>query len=154
MNPDPQAIGRFYLRRSSEGAVTLNIPGTGYEIDLRPTAPAIPSPQGRVRGVIRLPVWKLDLITAGGAFIEPIYGRPRRVQGNVIGRLSGNRLIVDVYGQPIVGDLPDRWNAAELPIGSRVGLDVMEGGVFEPLPPAANREPDAKGLTPVNLGIG
>ena len=152
MSIHDSSVARLYLTGQSADAVVLNIPGTGYQIHLRPTAPVEPTPQGRVRGVVRLPVWKLDVITAGGAFIEPIFGRPRRVQGTVIGaEPSGNAVIVDIFGQPFVGDLPPRWNAAELATGTRVGLDVKEGGTFEPQPAAANREPDARGLTSVNL---
>ena len=150
---DQNHIARLYLIGQTPEHVVLNIPGTNYQVKLRATGPVVPSPQGRVRGVIRLPVWKLDIVTAGGAFIEPVYGTPRRVQGNVIGTLpASNSVVVDICGQPIIGDLPARWSAADLVVGSRVGLDIPEGGRFEPLPPAANREPDPRGLVPVNLG--
>jgi len=151
---DPQNIARLYFKQQAGDLIVLNIPGTNYLLHLRPAGPVVPSPQGRVRGVVRLPVWKLDVVTAGGAFIEPVFGRPRRLQGKVVGVAPGNGVVVEVFGQPIVGQLPPRWNAAELAIGTRVGLDVQDGGVFEPMDPQANREPAPRGLTPVNLGAG
>lgn len=131
---DELTVARLYLKGQTPDLVTLNIPGTHYELHLKPTEEVTPSPQGRVRGQVRLPVWKLDVVTAGGAFIEPVYGKPRRVQGSVTAVLPlTNSVVVDVCGQPIIGDLPSRWNAAELVIGSRVGLDIPEGGTFEPV---------------------
>lgn len=129
---DP-SIARLYFQGQRGEHVSLNIPGTRYELHLKPTAQVTPSPQGRVRGTVRCPVWKVDFVSAGGAYIEPLVGRPRRVQGTVIGKIEAtNSLIVDVLGQPIVGDLPDRWNAADIAVGTRVGLDVYEGATFEP----------------------
>lgn len=130
---DSTHIARLYLVKQEGDVVLLQIPGTSYQIELKATGPVKPSPQGRVSGVIRCPVFKLDIVSAGGAYIEPIQGRSRRVQGAVIGTLAGsNSVIVDVAGQPIVGDLPPRWSAAELTAGTRVGLDIKEGATFEP----------------------
>jgi hypothetical protein len=129
---------RLYFKSMHGEQVSLAIPGTKYELHLNPTGPVTPSPQGRVRGVVRCPVWKVDFVSAGGAYVEPLMGRPRRVQGVVVGRIeTSNSVIVEVMGQPIVGDLPQRWNAADIAIGTRVGLDVHEGSTFEPASTAA-----------------
>jgi hypothetical protein len=126
-------VATLYLKRQEKGHAVLNIPGTAYELHLVADEPLTPTPQGRVRGVVRLPVWKADVVTAGGAFIEPVFGRPRRVQGTVVQVLpASNSVVVDVCGQPIVGDLPARWDAAQFVIGTRVGLDLPKGGTFEP----------------------
>jgi hypothetical protein len=151
----PQSIGRFYLKRGTADLVVINLPGTQYELHLRPTGPAESSPQGRVRGIVRVPVWKLDTVTAGGAYIEPVYGRPRRVQGSVIGFEPGtNSVIVDICGKPIIGDLPPRWSAASVAPGSRVGLDVQEGGTFEPHATSATEPLDPAATPFVNLAAG
>jgi hypothetical protein len=127
-------VARLYLVKKEADRVWLQIAGTSYQIELATTGPVTPSPQGRVRGVVRCSVWKLDEVSAGGAFIEPLSGRPRRVQGMVTGIIAGsNSVIIDVAGQPIVGDLPPRWDAKDVKVGSRVGLDVKEGSTFEPM---------------------
>lgn len=128
------AVARLYLKHKSAERVVVQIPQTNYELHLRPTGEVTPTPQGRVRGVIRCRVWKVDYVSAGGAFIEPIQGRPGLVQGRVIGASpETNSAIVEVAGTPIVGDLPDRWSAAQIPVGTRIGFDVYSGSTFEPV---------------------
>ncbi|QNN20777.1 hypothetical protein HED60_00340 [Planctomycetales bacterium ZRK34] len=136
---DQRTVARLYFQSRSDDKVVVQIPGTNYQLHLKTTGTVEPTPQGRVRGVIRCSVWKVDFVSAGGAYIEPVYGRPRRVQGHVIGSLeSGNSIIVDVQNQPIVADLPDRWQASEIAEGTKVGLDVYEGATFEAAPAAAS----------------
>ena len=151
----PITVARFYLKGCSGGFVVLNIPGTSYEVRIPSKGTVVPSAQGRVWGTLRLPVWKLDVVTAGGAYIEPVYGKPRRVQGKVVGTLPElNGVVVEVCGQPIVGLLPERWQAVEVEVGSRVGLDIAEGGEFVPEPARANREPEVGAVPSVNIGVG
>lgn len=132
---DEQSIARVYLLESTPEKVVVQIPSTNYQLHLHCPAEPEVSPQGRTRGVIRCRVWKVDLVSPGGAFIEPIYGRPRRVQGRVTEHVAGeNALVVSVHGCPIVGHLSERWAASEIPIGTLVGLDCYEGASFEPRP--------------------
>jgi len=128
-------IARVRVVEKSDDRVVLGITGTNYQLHLQPTAPVATEVGKRTRGVIRTRVWKVDFVSAGGgAYVEPIYGRPRRVQGRVVGQAPGpNSVIVEVYDCPIVGELPDRWNAAEMKPGTRVGLDVYPGATFEPI---------------------
>lgn len=129
---DQQSVARVYLKSQSADRVVVQIPGTKYELYLKPVGPVTPTPQGRVRGVIRCPVWKVDFVSAGGAYIEPLVGPPRRVQGHVTGAIEGsNSIVIDVAGQPIVGDLPPRWLAADIAIGTKVGIDVPDGATFD-----------------------
>lgn len=124
----------YYKGVNSEGEVIVSLPGTNYQLHLKTDAPVEPSPQGRVRGVVRCSAWKLDRVSAGGSYIEPVFGRPRRVQGTVLGSIAdSNSVVVDIAGQPIVATLPERWDATELTEGERVGLDIYDGAVFEPV---------------------
>lgn len=137
-------IARVYLERQEDGQVVLTLPNTNYRLHLRPTGLVTPSPQGRVRGVIRCRVWKLDHVSAGGGYIQPLYGRPRRVQGEVIAVLpETNSIVLDIRDTPIVADLPPRYNAADIPLTARVGLDVHDGATFEPhiLQPTTDNTP-------------
>jgi len=128
-------IARVRVVEKSDEKLVVGITGTHYQIHLKPTA-AVATPVGkRTKGVIRTDVWKVDFVSAGGgAFVEPVYGRPRRVQGRVVGTAPGpNSVIVDGCGCPFVGDLPDRWQAADMKPGIRVGLEVHRGATFEPV---------------------
>lgn len=138
MPTDATAVARLYLKEKTDQRVIVNIPGTQYELYLEPTAEVVPNRRGRVKGVIRCPVWKMDRVSAGGAFIEPVIGRPRRLQGQVIATIpETNSVVVELAEQPVVGDLPERYSVAEIAIGDRVGLDVYAGATFEPVTEAA-----------------
>jgi len=154
--PDPDlAVARVYLKDKSAERVVVQIPQTSYELYLRPTGDVVPTPQGRVRGIIRSRVWKVDFVSAGGAFIEPIQGRPGLVQGRVIGRIpETNSVVVEVAEMPIVGELPERWSTDDIPIGARIGLDLYPGSTFEPVakPKAASNPASAGRASAVESG--
>ena len=128
-------IARVRVVEKTDESIVVGITGTNYQIHLKPTAAVNTLVGKRAKGVIRTDVWKVDFVSAGGgAFVEPVYGRPRRVQGRVIGTGPGpNSVIVEVNGCPIIGDLPERWQAAEMKPGIRVGLEVHQGATFEPV---------------------
>jgi len=128
-----QAVARVRVLEAGDDQVIVGLPGTNYRLYLRPTAKVQPPANMRVKGMIRCPVWKVDFISAGGAFVEPVYGRPRRVQGRVITAIPElNAVAVDVWDTPIIGLLPERWQASEIASGTRVGLDVKPGSEFQP----------------------
>ncbi len=86
----------------------------------------------RIHGIIRVNVWKVDFVSPGGAYIEPVLGRPRRVQGRVVAHQDDrNGIVISVSGCPITADLPERWQKVDVPIGTLVAVDVYEGAVFE-----------------------
>jgi hypothetical protein len=43
-----------------------------------------------------------------------------------------NAAVVDVWGTPLVGLLPERWPAGDIAPGTRLGLDVKAGAQFQP----------------------
>ncbi len=128
------SVARVRLLEATPDRVIVGPPGTNYRLYLQPTGPVRGEVGDRIRGVIRCNVWKLDEVSAGGAYVEPVFGRPRRVQGKVIATLpESNAVVVDLWDTPIVGLLPERWPAADIPLGIRVGLDVKAGSTFEPI---------------------
>lgn len=134
ISPDSPAVARVRLLGREADKVVLGIAGTNYQLHLGLEGNLTIEVGKRARGVIRTHVWKLDFVSAGGAFVEPVYGRPRRVQGTVEAPLGqGNAIIVDVAGCPIVGMLPERWQADDIKPGTRVGLDVYDSSVFQPI---------------------
>jgi len=62
--------------------------------------------------------------------VEPVAGRPRRVQGMVVG-IDGDRVVVDA-GMPIHCRPTDaRQKAADFQPGDFVSFDVHRGATFE-----------------------
>lgn len=127
------------------GYLVFALPGSGYELHLRP----VPGPEAiraqpgqRLVGTITVQTRRVDLVKAGGRFVEPLVGRPRRVQGTVLAVDAANNSLtlsaggasaVDGPGLPIVCKLGDaRQRAEQFPVGSLVACDVLEGGTFQP----------------------
>jgi hypothetical protein len=73
----------------------------------------------------------VDVITAGGRFIEPVFGRPRRVQGRIIGGdVRGNTLTV-LAAVPVTVKLMSNQKAGSFAVGQQVSFDVEPGATFE-----------------------
>lgn len=126
-------IAKVRLLGRDDASVVLGVTGTNYELHLAAPQPVDAEVGKRIAGVIRGAVWKVDLVSKGGAYIEPLAGQPRRVQGRVVGALNGaNAVVVEVCGCPIVGDLPERWQASQIAPGTPIALDLSDGATFEP----------------------
>ena len=126
------AVARLRLVEKHDDHIIVSIPGTQYRLKLNTAAPIDVETGKRVSGHIIAQVWKVDFVSTGGAYIEPVYGKPRRIQGNVTGKTAGtNALIVTVGDCPFIAQLPDRWQADDIPLGTRVGLDTPDTPIFE-----------------------
>ncbi len=110
--------------------VKLCLPNTNYELHL--------VPQGRVRaeegkrliGIVRAKARRLDIVHTGGRFVEPVYGRPRRVQGRVIAIQDGS-VVVDA-GLPVhCAPTDPRQKAEQFEVGQLVSFDVLDGATIE-----------------------
>ncbi|HRJ49800.1 MAG: hypothetical protein KF787_08195 [Phycisphaeraceae bacterium] len=114
------------------GHIVLRIPNTSYLLSLIPVGPLeIPTGKGLI-GVVRARARRVDTTGTGGRFIEPVQGRPRRVQGFVIGTDPGARTITVEAGVPMVCELTDeRQFPSDFTPGQFVGFDVMDGATFE-----------------------
>lgn len=116
--------------------VKFAVPNTNYELHLRPTGPIQTQVGKRLIGVIRAQARRIDVVQTGGEYIEPVYGRPRRVQGTVL-RAEGGAIIVDA-GVPIHCTPTDpRQKADQFAPGQFVSFDVLDGASFEPRPTRA-----------------
>jgi hypothetical protein len=124
------------------GYIVFSLPGSSYQLHLIPDG-AITSQVGkRLIGTITCQARRVDLTRQGGRFVEPLVGRPRRVQGIVIAQdaqagtitvMAGGASAVDGPGLPVVLKLTDaRHSAGQFPIGELVGCDVLDGGTFTP----------------------
>ncbi len=121
------------MTQPSEGRpalVKLCLPNTNYELHL--------VPQGRVRaeegkrliGIVRAKARRIDNVQTGGRYVEPVYGRPRRVQGRVIAIKDG-AVVVDA-GLPVHCTPTDpRQKPEGFEIGQIVSFDVLDGATIE-----------------------
>lgn len=118
--------------------VVLSFANTSYRTHLLP-APASALEQLRERvgkraiGTIRAEAKRVDVVRSGGRYVEPVYGRPRRVQGSVVAVHPETNSITVHAGMPIVCKLTaPGQKAANFEPGQFVSFDVLRGATFTP----------------------
>lgn len=116
-----------------DGLFALALPGTDYLLHLASAQPPQPNPQGRLTGVIHAQARRVDIVNAGGMFIDPVIGRPRRIQGRVIAADPAANTITVKSAAPLVCKLDNLQKAEQFPIGALVSFDVERGARFEPI---------------------
>ncbi len=121
------------LIEKTDSRIVAGIPGTNYQLHLNIGGP-LPTEAGhRVKGIVTLNIYKVDRLQTSSNFIEPVLGRPRRVHGHVAGHeAGGNAILLTSCGRTFRCVLPAAVEAASLPVGAAVGLDVLPGASFQP----------------------
>jgi hypothetical protein len=122
---------RGVLAEQREGEIVLTVPTTDYRIRLKTYQP-ISTPIGkRLVGIIRAQARRVDVVHTGGCYIEPVYGRPRRVQGEILEiDPSGQTITVHAGAAPIVCKLSSQQRVGSFKVGDFVSFDVLEGASF------------------------
>lgn len=119
--------------------VVLGFANTSYQTHLIPTVDPSTLAERvgkRVIGRINLQARRVDIVESGGRYLEPVYGRPRRVQGAVVATdIPANMIVLDAgTGGGIHCQLTDsRQSAREFAIGDFVSFDAMDGATFTPV---------------------
>jgi len=114
-----------------DGWVQLKLPGTDYRLRLVPEAGRTLKVGDKVSGVVHVQAMRMDVVPAGGRYIEPVQGRPRRVQGRVTGgSVSSNHVYVKAGpGVVVTPMLPQR--ASDFAVGQMVSFDVRPGATLQ-----------------------
>lgn len=122
----PEALHRPAL-------IVLTFPNTSYQVHLVPTSPLTQKQGQRCIGVVRAEARRVDVVGSGGRYLDPVIGRPQRVQGSIISvEPALNEIVVDA-GFPIHCRLTDpRQRAASYEAGQFVSFDVLENATFSP----------------------
>ncbi|MEM9066224.1 MAG: hypothetical protein AAGB51_12120 [Planctomycetota bacterium] len=116
--------------------VVLTFPNTDYRLELIPTEPMDLDefPVGkRIEGTIQAQARRIDVCNTGGRYVEPVYGRPRRVQGSIISVDAGAGTITVGAGVPInctltaPGQKPADFKKADF-----VTFATLPGATFTP----------------------
>jgi hypothetical protein len=118
--------------------VVLTVPNTDYRIHLRPFHDDLTPFEGRVGhaviGIIRVDAKRLDLCGAGGRYVEPVLGRPRRVQGMVRSVLKPENVVVlgcaNGLSIRLTPTAPGQ-TAAQFNEGDFLTCGVLDGATFE-----------------------
>lgn len=127
-------MAKFQVQQIIGDLVTLKAGVSNYETTFRcRTAAQLPAPGQTTIGTVQAVAWKAERVDLGGNYIEPLVGRPRRMQGQILQvHPETNSLTVQV-GYPVTVKLPqERYQAANFPVGSRVGWDNKEIPEFIP----------------------
>jgi len=113
----------------------VTFPNTDYRMSLEPsTNPDILRERlgRRVIGTIRAKARRVDVVGSGGRYVEPVIGRPRRVQGSVVAVDESKNTITVNAGVPIACQLTDkRQRSADFEAGMFVSFDVERGASFK-----------------------
>lgn len=130
------------LREVSNEKVRFTVPGTEYDLEAAPGASLGPPAAAgkRLSAALHVVARKVWPVTAGGRFVEPVYGRPRRLQGVVLGADEAhNALWVDAGGLKVVARLGHAGQrVADFAVSSLVTFSVDDHTVLEAARPASS----------------
>jgi hypothetical protein len=120
------------LLESKPDMAVIGLPGTDYRLHLALASPLSAPLNKPIRGTIYARAKRVDKVPSGGRFVEPVYGRPRRLQGRVIATDTGHNTITVNAGAPFVCELTMDQKADGFAEGDLVSFDVERGARFEP----------------------
>jgi hypothetical protein len=121
---------RAVLAESTHDEVVLTFPGTSYQMHLRVLAP-VNRPLGkRIEGMIQAQARRIDVVGTGGRYVEPVYGKPRRVQGSIVAVDAAKGTLTVDAGMPIVCRTNGIQQASDFKVGDLVTFEVAPGAVF------------------------
>ena len=119
------------LLESSDQAITLGIPGTDYRMSLVVKSKPADAVGARVAGQIHARARRVDVLRSGGRFIDPVYGRPRRLQGRITAVDAAHNTLTVYAGAPFVCELTLDQKATKFEVGQLVSFDVERGASIE-----------------------
>lgn len=138
--PASKRIARAKLLEKDAEKVVLTFTGytTGqvqkptHQMHLLVNTPVKTEPGKRILGSIRVEARRIDVCGTGGSYVEPVYGRPRRIQGNIIEIDSSNGCVIVDAGMPIVAKLDHLQRTSDFNVGDHVTFGVKAGATFYP----------------------
>ena len=92
--------------------IVLGLYNSDYQLHLLPVG-EITAPVGkRILGTIRAEAKRVDIVRTGGKYVEPVIGRPRRVQGRIVETDTARNTITVDAAAPFVCRLTDHRQRA------------------------------------------
>ncbi|MFT3786825.1 MAG: hypothetical protein QM770_11770 [Tepidisphaeraceae bacterium] len=129
-----EAISKGKVLRTENGRAIFAPAGANYEHHME--APTYAGPIGKpVRVVLRAKARKIYSMPSGGAFVTPILGTPRIIQGRVM-TLDETSVTIHGGGARFVVELPTGKDTVDLQagaigVGSFVNAVVLPGATLE-----------------------
>ena len=127
------SIARGVLVEAGDGQIVFGLRGTDYQLHLQVNVAMNERDGAPLIGRIHAQARRVDLAPSGGCYIEPVYGRPRRLQGRIAATDPQNHSIVVRCACPFVCALAPGQQASAFDIGDFVTFDVERGARFEPV---------------------
>jgi hypothetical protein len=132
--PTVDTATRGQVLKSEDGLVVFQPAGTNYQLHLAASARYSGPIDAPVKALVRAQARKVYTVPSGGAFIAPIVGPPRTIQGRVE-RLDGTSMIVQA-GARVVVALPAGpdgidLNVGPITVGKMVNVTALPGASFE-----------------------
>jgi hypothetical protein len=116
------------------GYIIVSFPNTSYQMHLIPAGPITAETGKRIIGTIAAQSRRIDVVQTGGRYVEPVYGRPRRVQGSIIAvnqvGAGAGTIVVDATVPIHITPTDPRQQAAGFEVGQFVSFDVLDGAAF------------------------
>lgn len=112
--------------------IVLGLPGTDYQLHLQLNIPTGIDEGKSITGQIQARARRVDIVQTGGRYIEPVYGRPRSLQGRIsaIDPIA-NTITVDC-SCPFICQLVANQKATAFSQGMLVRFDIERGATFQP----------------------
>ncbi|MEM9754090.1 MAG: hypothetical protein AAF916_11995 [Planctomycetota bacterium] len=135
----PPSSGTFagLIPNAEPPMLRLDVPHTDYVLHLvlDGVLPTGVEAGDKLTGTLHAEALRIDVISAGGRYVEPSVGRPRRVQGTVVGgNPSENTLFVKAGAATLACALTDnRQSLADFHLHDMVSFDVKRGASFRPI---------------------
>ena len=116
-------ITRAVLQHMDGDKIILAIPATDYQMHLVCNGNTTLQIGKRIQGVIHVKALRMHKASAGGSFIEPIYGHPRVAQNRLL-----CEVVVPMWVEPFDGQ-----SAADFNTGDMVNFYAQSGATFTPV---------------------
>jgi len=128
---DLETVRGVLLERGERGVV-IGLAGTDYRIHLKVQAPLEQAEGSPVRGRIEAQARRLDRTAAGGRYMEPLYGRPRRLQGPIVMKNDAENCVTVRSACLVRCRLGSGQQASDFRVGDFVTFDVEPDALFVP----------------------
>ena len=123
-------MAKFIVDSVENDVVTLRVPNMNYRNSFVLKGAELKAGEW-VQGKILASAWKVDRVELGGNYVEPLFGRPRRMQGTILAVDVGQNELTVQVGYEVTVKLPTKYKAADYHVGDRVGWDNQEVPVLE-----------------------
>ena len=133
---DNQTLARGVVESLSDSMLVLAIPGTDYRLHLVLTVPAGEidvARGGKIKGLIQAKALRIHPARGGGRFIEPVWGAPRIVAGQVVAVDPATRRVSVDAVVPMWVTAPPGQDLSVIQPGQLVNFYVESGATFHPV---------------------